>query len=183
MNSADEVWDAIAILTDVLAAGYPDLAQRARIPSRRDGYPARASGSQPGGVIHAYDPDRELNIGGIAVDYSDPTGDAATMDRQSADPVKRRANTAERHLRKALAHLQTAAAQLPEAVKADADMPAGEEQWCRHHLTTIQKCEPRSTGDLCDFCWSYQRVTHKMPPATLLTKRQAGHRLTNKEVS
>lgn len=179
--SAEEVWDAIGILVDVLAAGYPPLAQRARIPVDRDGYPTRASGAQPG-TIPAPNPDHELNIGGVAVDYADPTGNAAAIETQPADPVKRRANTAERHLRKALVHLQTAAAQFPESVKAEAETATGEDQWCRHHLTAINKCEPRSTGDLCDFCWSYQRVTHKMPPAALLTKRQAGRRLTSKEV-
>ncbi len=65
---------------------------------------------------------------------------------------------------------------------ATADDVASAADWCAHHLRTIGQCEPRATGDLCRWCYDFQRAYNVLPPAGLLEARQQGTRITARMV-
>lgn len=215
--------DRIAGHETRLRTGLPELNRRARISSRRDGYPNRASGAQPGthtsprevysthsypltidgqwwnwactcgvtgitqspssfAAIQASQVHYDDAHGSQAVSYSDTCGESAIADNRP-DPVAIAYRRLERIIERIERDSRSAVALLNQTLEPKVVTEgAGEEQWCRHHLTTIQKCEPRSVGDLCDFCRSYQRETRKLPTKDLLTKHHSGRRLTSKEI-
>lgn len=66
--------------------------------------------------------------------------------------------------------------------------PTTEDVWCRHHLDTIQACEPRYRGDLCRYCYDFELGTRGrstkglLPPAEILAARHRGEKVTAKMV-
>lgn len=151
--------DRVTNLRQTIALKGHELLRRAAIPATADGYPRRASGSEPpttpaplvdvqwdmqetgwwlyvdGHRSGPYPTASEAwDAGpGRTIDYSDPTGETAVTGQQPSrrDPVSVRALTMERHLDAAIASLEHAVNQLDDASPDDGG------PWCesclRHH--------------------------------------------------
>lgn len=246
--------DALAKLETKLRDGLPELDRRARISSKRDGFPARASGAQPGTVTRAPDaftsstfrmaagdgwgwqcscgtsgtgvgvlsqvtgapsPWWASSFGALqeahrhydaahgsttAIDYSDPTGEAAaaSADGFRPDPVHRRHQRAVRELAKAVRSMEIAVAQLTEPTDV-----ADNEPWCANcqrvkHADGKPHLEPvyskaRGKTDvgkrlaepqyLCRFDYDYVLGMGSLPPLAFTTERLTKGRAPRKLAS
>lgn len=60
--------------------------------------------------------------------------------------------------------------------------PTSDEDWCRSCLR-IDWLNPRSRGDLCDWCYRYVAAEGEQPPLELITARRDGKRITTSMVA
>lgn len=103
-------------------------------------------------------------------------------DRKAEAAAQRRAGHVHDQLRQALTELDALSHRvdrllnmcMPEPYDEEAELLT-DDDWCKSCLR-IQKHSPRTVGALCDFCWSHQRETSRLPSVDLLQARHEGRK-------
>jgi hypothetical protein len=183
------------LITDIgrdlaaIVARMHRLIERDHIPAANDGYPRRASGAQP---TSAPTPIHDELEGGVAIDYADPTGDAA-LTPAPLDPVSRSVSAIWRRLDDAATDLLRAA-EMARNLTAPTGIPELEHPWCAHHYLVTRPDGERiqrplawradrlryAKDRLCSWCGEFREAHGVLPPLELIghLERHPGARLT-----
>jgi hypothetical protein len=188
-NSRDDLNDKTETAHRLLARCRTEgraLLERAAIPTGPDGYPRRASGADP--TIPSQPPTspQDESDTGLAISYSDPTGDCVTR-RREPDPVKADARRFWRHVLKGIQELEAAGIVLDNQkhILGLATAAGDEDRWCqscardggyRQHVLVGRYAR------YCGWCGPFYAKYRQEPPLELLVKLHADRRIYDRDI-